>query len=255
MAKKSSRAAQKAQVTAAQQRLAEMKATQSRKETHRRVLLWTVVAVVLVLVVGSIGYIIATKEPSKDVVQPVPTADVDTSGITGVKAWKVPAPGATATDGEVQATHVGSKSVQYFTYPPVGGPHDPRWLTCGRYSSTQRWENVVHDMEHGAVVITYRKDLAADQIAALKDLFAKEPTVVVTDGTNSQDLKSKYLDLFPYDGQKSPIVLSAWGRQLEVTTASDDRIQKFIDAFRVKQGFTQEYGALCTGGVGKPEAT
>lgn len=132
------------------------------------------------------------------------------------------------------AGHV-SGSVTYPQTPPVGGPHDPQWLNCGVYDQPVPNENAVHDLEHGAVWITYRPNLPARQVAKLKD--------VVGDRT--------YLDLSPYPGLPAPVVVSAWGKQLQLPSANDPRLEKFIRAYR--QGpQTPEPGATCTGGIGNP---
>ena len=57
--------------------------------------------------------------------------------------------------------------VTYPQSPPVGGPHAPVWLDCGVYDQPVRAENAVHDLEHGAVWISYDPDLDADDISAL----------------------------------------------------------------------------------------
>ena len=49
-----------------------------------------------------------------------------------------------------------TKPVQYPQNPPVGGDHSAQYLTCGVYTSPVPNENGVHDLEHGAVWITYR---------------------------------------------------------------------------------------------------
>jgi hypothetical protein len=252
MAKKSSRTAQKAQVSAAQARLAELKAQQSKKEARGRTLLWTAVVVVVVVVIASVGFVIATHKKAADVVQAKPDTIADTSGIQGVKAWKVETPGSsnTGTPGAIQPKHIGTNTVKYFTYPPVGGPHNEVWLNCGEYSSTPNWERAVHDMEHGAVIITYRPDVSATDKKALDTLLRAQKTVQLTAQGTTTDSKERYLDLWPSSGQKSPIVLSSWGHQLDVDSAADPRIQKFIDAFRVKAGTSPEYGAACNGKPG-----
>ncbi|MBW8486546.1 DUF3105 domain-containing protein [Actinomadura parmotrematis] len=121
--------------------------------------------------------------------------------------------------------------------PPMGGSHDPTWQNCDArvYGQALRNENAVHALEHGAVWITYRPDLAADQREALA---AK---VRATD----------YSLMSPYPGLDSPVVLSAWGRQVKVGSASDPRVDAFLRAF-VKGPQTPEPGAACTGGKDTP---
>jgi hypothetical protein len=126
-------------------------------------------------------------------------------------------------------------TVNYPQTPPVGGDHDPTWLNCGIYTAPVRNENAVHDLEHGAVWITYQPDLAAAEVATL--------TKLVTGQT--------YLDLSPYPSLPSPVVVSAWGKQLKLTSASDPRLAAFVKKY--KQGSqTPEPGAPCTGGTGTP---
>jgi hypothetical protein len=132
------------------------------------------------------------------------------------------------------AIHV-SDPVTYAENPPVGGPHFGQWLNCGVYDAPVQNENAVHSMEHGAVWITYRPDLASDQVAELKSDVARET----------------YTVLSPYQGLPSPIVLSAWNNQLQVQSADDPRVNAFLAKF-VQGEQTPEPGALCSNGVGTP---
>ena len=61
----------------------------------------------------------------------------------------------------------------YKQNPPVGGDHNPTWLNCGIYGQPVRNENAVHDLEHGAVWITYRPDLPQTQIDKLVGLVRR----------------------------------------------------------------------------------
>lgn len=120
--------------------------------------------------------------------------------------------------------------VDYPTTPPVGGPHDPVWLDCGAYDEPVRDENAVHDLEHGAVWITYEPGLAADDVAALA-------AVLPDNGIMS-----------PYDGLPSPVVVTVWGRQLALTGAGDPRLALFLAGF--SDGHTApEPFASCKGGT------
>jgi hypothetical protein len=148
---------------------------------------------------------------------------------------------ASSIDGLVQKegltqNHTGS-TVKYDTTPPMGGDHDPMWQNCdGRvYTSPLRNENAVHSLEHGAVWITYRPGLAADQIDKLKDKV---------EGTD-------YTLMSPFPGLDAPIALTAWGKQVKVQDASDSRVDAFLSAF-VKGPDTPEPGAACTGAKDTP---
>jgi len=85
------------------------------------------------------------------------------------------------------------------------------------------------------VWITYRPGIAADQVAAL---------------TNLAENKT-YLLLSPFEDLKSPVVLTAWGIQLELDDATDPRAAAFVQKYREGEQ-TPEPGAACDGGVGDP---
>ena len=69
---------------------------------------------------------------------------------------------------EGQTHYPPTVNVSYETVPPYGGPHDSIPLPCGIYTSEPRFENAVHAMEHGAVVIWYSPRLLdRDGLAAL----------------------------------------------------------------------------------------
>lgn len=125
--------------------------------------------------------------------------------------------------------------VTYAQVPPVGGEHNPVWLNCGIYDQPVRNENAVHSLEHGAVWITYDPSLPATEVETLRGL---------TRGSTHRLLS-------PYVGLPSAIVISAWGYQLQVDSASDPRLPQFIAQF--EQGpTTPEPGAPCSGGIGNP---
>jgi len=128
-----------------------------------------------------------------------------------------------------------SDPVTYEQTPPVGGPHDPVWQNCGVYDQPIRSENAVHALDHGAVWITYRPDLAAEDVATLQELARGR----------------RYLVLSPYPDLPTAVAASAWGIQVQVDSATDERLSTFIS--RYMQGpQTPEPGATCSGGIGSP---
>jgi hypothetical protein len=113
-----------------------------------------------------------------------------------------------------------SGPIQYAKYsPPVGGVHNDLWQNCmgDVYDAPIANEHAVHSLEHGAVWITYRPDLPADQVAKLAAKVRGKEKMLMS----------------PYEGLDKPISLQAWGYQLKVDNADDARIDEFIKDLRV----------------------
>jgi hypothetical protein len=132
---------------------------------------------------------------------------------------------------EPNHTHIFSGTVHYNTTPPTGGNHSPYWADCNGtvYSQPIANENAVHPLEHGAVWISYRQGLPADEVATL----AKDVT------------GQQYVFMSPYPDLKTKVSLQAWGYQLFVTSVTDKRIPQFIATLSHNQDTTPEYGASC----------
>jgi hypothetical protein len=182
---------------------------------------WGLIALTLVVVVFAaavIGYAVFRLNKSSEN-SPQAKADAAKS-IEGIVVKDFPS-----------RNHVQSV-VNYPDSPPFGGDHDPTWADCNGtvYPAPIRNENAVHMLEHGAVWITYKPDLPADQVDALKKKV---------DGVG-------YMALSPYPGLKSAVSLQSWGHQLFVDSATDPRVTEFIDDLRLNSVTTPEYGADCS---------
>jgi hypothetical protein len=147
---------------------------------------------------------------------------------------------ASISIGELQtypgltANHVGGK-VDYAQTPPAGGDHSATWLNCGVYSEPIPNENAVHDLEHGAVWVTY--DPALVDAAGLKTLRSQLPDT--------------YIVVSPYPDLGAPVVASAWGNQVFLEGVDDSRLGDFVTKFW-RSNDAPEPGAPCTGGVDGP---
>lgn len=173
-----------------------------------------------VLVVIIIGYaVFATWRGS----QPWNERLADVSGVTNYREQDA----ASLTRNHKTGT------LTYKVNPPVGGDHNPSWQNCTGdvYDAPIAKENAVHSLEHGAVWLTYRVGLPADQVNRLAERVR---------GTD-------YLMLSPVDSLDAPISLQAWGYRLTVDSADDGRIDTFIKAARVNAA--AEPGATCSNGV------
>jgi hypothetical protein len=133
---------------------------------------------------------------------------------------------------EYEAGQHVATTVDYTESPPVGGEHDPEWADCTGtvYDVDIRHENAVHSQEHGAVWITYDPATISDaDLSTLTDLV---------DGRSGTMLS-------PYAGLTSPISLQSWGHQLFLDSASDKRVEQYVDFMAFNQDFTPEPGASC----------
>jgi hypothetical protein len=251
------------------ERVAAMRAQQKRAERRRNMITIGASVAAAVVIIGGIAGYLATRgggasTTSSQVippgvgsgtttVQPAPVEVANPSTISGVVAYD--------TAGWPSASHNGPAAkalghnhvtgpVQYAVTPPVGGDHNAEWMNCGIYSQPVPNERAVHNLEHGAVWITYQPSLPASQVSALRS-FVEKQTVITPAGAPA----SRYMDLTPHTGLPSPIVVTSWGFQLKVTSPTDPRLQQFVDKFRATAAYTPEFGGACTGGLGTPLQT
>lgn len=188
---------------------------QSKKIVNQRQTPWGLIistVLIVALAIGVIGYAVSQNKKKSDAKNP--------DKISGIVH-------KTFSSGEHKTT-----AISYAESPPMGGPHSPIWADCDGtvYPSQIANENAVHDLEHGAVWITYKPGLPADQLDVLTKLVAGKPYTLLT----------------PYAGLKTNVSLQAWGYQLFVDSATDSRVQKFIKTLRQSQTNTPELGASCS---------
>lgn len=174
----------------------------------------------IVLIVVLVIYILIRDDPRDETAQQAPT-EVQIDGLRVI-------------EGLGGGDH-RSGAIEYPQNPPAGGPHNAVWQNCGVYSSPVPNETSVHSQEHGAVWITYSPRLDLGEVDRLRVLARSQP----------------YVLLSPSSSNPAPIVLSSWGRQLEVQTATDYRINAFLRAFLMSPP-APEPGAPCSGGNGEP---
>ena len=136
---------------------------------------------------------------------------------------------ALAPEEELTRNHVAG-AVDYERMPPRGGDHNIVPQSCAIYDAPIAPEHAVHSLEHGAVWVTYNDDVSDGDVEELAGRIEGEP----------------YGLMSPLPEQESPIVLTAWGRSLELDDAGDDRIGDFITAY-ASGTQTPERGAACLG--------
>lgn len=123
----------------------------------------------------------------------------------------------------------------YDTRPPHGGENPGVVQDCGRYRVPVQDENAVASLAVGAVWIAYDPMLSEDEIDALHAFGAGEMYVIVA----------------PYPGLRAPVVLTAWGAQVEIDSSLDPRIAAFIRDYAENPDVPNPRRP-CSGGVTVP---
>ncbi len=112
-----------------------------------------------------------------------------------------------------------SEKITYKTVPPTSGSH---WDTPAPWGVKERQlpdGQIVHNLEHGGVVINYTPTLPADQVNKLKallgKLFPKYPKALLQPYAQLTDAK---------------IAVSAWQWQMKLESYDEDQIIRFFIA-------------------------
>ncbi|MEV4616535.1 DUF3105 domain-containing protein [Kitasatospora sp. NPDC049258] len=209
-------------------RIAELRAAEERRDRRNK---FIAIGVATVLIGGmlAVGGWIALDAKQKQDDKKAAAAAADKAR---QDAANVPIEGVQTFDN-LARNHVSTK-VTYAQTPPVGGDHNPAWLTCmgNVYDKPVQNENAVHSMEHGAVWVTYNAKATPDDIKTLSEKVKVTP----------------YSLMSPYPDEKGTITLNAWGTQLTVDSATDPRVEQFFTKY-VQGPQTQEPGASCSNGV------
>jgi len=117
--------------------------------------------------------------------------------------------------------------VTYATNPPSGGNHWPIWAAYKIYSEVVPREMYVHDLEHGAIVLTYRcAGACPDVVAALTQVFDSitDPECLTLMGPPAR------MVLTPDPLLATPIAASAWGATYTATCIDLPSLQAFAIA-------------------------
>jgi hypothetical protein len=193
-------------------RLAEEQRKAEERKAHRRRNLVTL-GIALAVGVGVVLLIINEREVE--------------SGPLGVAASEAGCTEIETATGELSQDHVeGDVQVTYEESPPVGGEHWPPGFQAdpGFYSETLDEERLVHNLEHGQIVIWYRPDSSDETLNTLEEFIDRE--------NSATDAPVAPLLAVPYDDvdQSSSYVMTAWGASQSCAKMSSEA----IDDFRVR---------------------
>ncbi len=125
----------------------------------------------------------------------------------------------------------------YSTVPPTSGPHWGAWSKCGFYNHPLPDELLVHNLEHGNIIVSYNLDSAAD-ISALRDAVAAIP------------LAEEFAIVRRYPAiPEGMVALSVWGALDRMLGVDGERIARFFAAYPGNAGPEFANGLPCTTGI------
>ena len=183
------------------------------KRRRQRTLLWSAVAVVSLLALVGLIVFMGRDEPQAEN-QPVAAealaAGREQAGSEGVRTF--PVAGQDHIDPGEQPDNWNSN-------PPTSGDHLANPLPPGVYDNEQDMRALVHNQEHGYVVILY-KGIPPDQVDQLRQF------VEARDGSK--------LVLAPYSGLESNgVALTAWQNLEILERVNMDVVQAFVNDYMV----------------------
>jgi len=109
--------------------------------------------------------------------------------------------------------------IRYASDPPTSGPHTPYIAPWGIHQQPIQKAVQTHNLEDGGVVIQYSQSASKETIEKLTALVRQYSDRVI---------------LAPYPQAPAPIVLTAWTRMDRLSDYDEERIKRFINAYRGK---------------------
>jgi hypothetical protein len=186
------------------------------KKRRQRTLLWTGVAVLTLLALLALIWFQGREEPqaaNDPVAAEALLAGRQAAGSEGVKTF--PVAGRDHIDPNQQPDNWNSN-------PPTSGDHLENPLPPGVYDGEQDMRALVHNEEHGYVVILY-KGIPADQVEQLRQF------VEARNGSK--------LVLAPYSGlEANGVALATWQNLELLQRVNMDVVQAFVNDYMAPDG-------------------
>jgi len=150
-------------------------------DKRQRMILYGAAAAGIIALIAVVGFVASSNKSSQPNDQKVAAA-MTAAGCT-FKTVKASVPGG--------QTHVNSltKPFPWNTRPPSNGQHYPLWAVWGFYTDAVNPRQVVHNEEHGGVILWLGSKVPASTVSKLQDLYNEKSDGMF--GTKFPSLGSK----------------------------------------------------------------
>jgi hypothetical protein len=126
-----------------------------------------------------------------------------------------------------------AKSFKYNSVPPTSGPHFPTPAIWNVYDRPVEEFRLVHNLEHGGVVVQPGSGVPQATVAQIVDWYAQDPRGLVV-APLPPELERENAAL------KNKIVLTAWTHLMTCSTFDEGAFDGFLDDYRGPQGDAPE---------------
>ncbi len=125
-------------------------------------------------------------------------------------------PGEAVADQGALHIGIGQEHPPYNSNPPTSGPHYAEPANWGLYDTPLPDEQLIHNLEHGGIWISYRDVANQELVNQLRDIVGNYSVKVI---------------VTPRPQNDSEIAVAAWGRLLKLEEFDGSQIKDFIKAF------------------------
>ncbi|MGH2773544.1 MAG: DUF3105 domain-containing protein [Actinomycetota bacterium] len=194
---------------------ARIEAQKKRERAKKRKRLITIAIIVVVALAGTYLLILRGAAEKRAL-----ASELKSAGCSQIKSYKIGA------RDHIQTT---AKTPNYNSNPPTSGPHLGQTSPWGSQDETVDKKMLVHNLEHGGIVVHYKgiAEADADKVAEIADSYS--------DGVISQ----------PNDELKDKVAMAAWGKAQTCEKVSERVIRAFIKE-RCNKG-PEKFGLKCGG--------
>ncbi len=126
------------------------------------------------------------------------------------------------------------KGFKYNSFPPTSGWHDPQWAIWNVYGDPVPQVHLIHNLEHGGVVIQYGSEVPDETVNGIVDWYQESPNGILVaplpETREAADLQDR-------------IALTAWRQLMTCSTFDEGAFSDFRDDYRYKgpeEGFEPE---------------
>ena len=106
---------------------------------------------------------------------------------------------------------------EYNSFPATSGPHAAEWVIWNAYSEPLPALNLVHNLEHGGIVVQFGPDLPEEDLQAVAEWYLEDPVALV---------------LAPQPELEDRIALTAWTHLMTCDGFDVEEFTAFRDEFR-----------------------